>query len=294
MTIHRSRFTSYVVALTLGLGVVIGPSTRAEARRLSKAQAAAEEAATRRSAELAKALEKARTERAGMVAQASARADEGEVEAAATRLAEVAVEFDDPALAVEAAELYLRVPRGAAADKAQAIAQNTRALLAELPDPLLDPALDVRAVRIAGEEVPALVARCEVVERRAAVALRTRSRLALRGRREVRTGAVMTSLGVAGLGVLLGGVAVAHDRTQKLAAVSGRESLYDLSSLDAQGDRASTMLTVGALTSAVGLTIGAVLLAVGIREVRDNTRRARRAAFRVSPTPGGLYMVGRF
>ncbi|MBL9104492.1 MAG: hypothetical protein JNL82_26335 [Myxococcales bacterium] len=79
------------------------------------------------------------------------------------------------------------------------------------------------------------------------------------------------------------------DRADKLAAIAGQEPLYDLSSVDAQGRRATAMLAAGVVTATLGLVAGGVLLGHGVRE-----RRGRLARVQVAPTVAGLLVVGRF
>lgn len=277
-----------IIVTTLVASIAVhGPALAAPR---AKSRAAREEA--RRRDAVHEALDAARSQRAAVVAQARALADAGDPAAAATRLAEGAAELDDPALTVEAAERWLAAEGMSAAERAEALVAAAREQLADVPDALADRMLDVRTLRIHPAEAGPLRARLDDVTARIAE-LRRRAdeqrRLQRRARRQIHAGAALTSVGVAGLGLVFGGLAVRADRADKLAAIAGQEPLYDLSSLDAQGRRATAMIAAGVVTATLGLVAGGVLLGHGLRE-----RRGRLARVQVAPTVAGLLVVGRF
>jgi hypothetical protein len=251
-------------------------------------------AKSKRARLLEKALETARAQRAEVIAEARASDDP---QAGAARLAEATLELGDPALAVEAAAAYHDLRTAESTLKALQLISAAREQLAAYVDPDVDRSVDVRTIRLTRAEVDALLARCVVLDEQATALhqkIVARQRTERRARKELRAGAVATGLGVAGLGVLVGGLAVRADRRDKLAAIAGDEQRYDLSGLDAQSDRAGAMIAAGAITGVVGLVTGAVLLGLGARDLRGARPSGRHARVQVTPTTGGLLVVGRF
>lgn len=267
------------------------PASAAPTAAKSKQRPAAR---SKRAGQLEKALADARSERAEVLAQARA---DGDPQVGAARLAEAALALEDPALAVEAAAAYHDLRTRDSALEALRLVSGAREQLAAYVDPELDRSVDVTMVRLTAAEVDDLLARCAVLDEQATALhqkIVARQRVERRGRKEIRAGAVATGLGVAGLGLLVGGLAVRADRRDKLGAIAGDEQRYDLSGLDAQGDRAGAMITAGALTGVLGLVTGAVLLGLGARDLRGARPSGRHARVQVTPTTGGVLVVGRF
>jgi len=272
--------TVLVTILTLA---VAAPSP-AFAAPAAKSRPAKPVKLSKRARLIAEALAEARDQRSAVVAEARDLARGDDPRRGAVRLAEAAVELDDPALTVEAAAAYYEL-------------RTRESSLAALPDAEADTSVDVHTVRVSRGEVDGLLARCTVIDEDATALhqqILGRERMEQRGRKEIRTGAILTSVGVAGLGVFIGGLAVHADRQHKLDAVRGEEQRYDLSSLDAQGGRATGMIAAGAVTGAVGLIVGSVLLAAGSRNLRASKGGGRHARIQVAPTTAGLLVFGRF
>ncbi len=293
---------SSVLVTILTLAVAAPSPAFAAPAAKSKHQRAAKPAKpvklNKRARLIAEALAEAREQRAAVVAEARDLARGDDPRRGAVRLAEAAVELDDPALTVEAAAAYFELRTRESSLAALRLVSAAREQLAALPDAEADASVDVHTVRVSRGEVEGLLARCTVIDEDATALhqqILGRERLEQRGRKEIRTGAILTSVGVAGLGVFIGGLAVHADRQHKLDAVRGEEQRYDLSGLDAQGGRATGMIAAGAVTGAVGLVVGSVLLAAGSRNLRASKGGGgRHARIQVAPTTAGLLVFGRF
>lgn len=298
----RGRATRWALVVALGLGLAPAPAAakgKAAARGCgTKAECAAKKKAEARRQALASALFAAEEERVTILARAQAIGDAGDPEGMVAHLEDAVERTGDAILAVEVAAAASHVlGRGGEAATRAAI-ERARALLAAVPDFDADPTLDPKVARVAIGEVPALLRRCDTLEAIARGRERQdvkEAQLRRRGRMEVRAGAGLLSLGVGGLGLLIGGLGVEADRQAKLEPIRGHEAEYDLTSLDAQHDRANAMIGVGAVVGAIGVSAGAALLGVGVRDLRrGGGRLLERAQLRVAPGPGGVVVMGRF
>jgi hypothetical protein len=249
-----------------------------------------------RKKELDAALTKAQGERDQALARVQPLLGSGHPERAANHLLESALMYSDPVLHLEAAEQFL-----AAADrrhpdalaKGRETAAAARTLLTSVgADPMKDLTVDVRAARVPHANLDGLLDRCAAVEHR--LVLRgAELRRQRRGRQELVTGASLLAVGLTGAGVLASGLVYRGARERELAAIAGHEAEYDLSALDAQGRRADAMIGAGAVVGALGMVLGASLVALGARDLRGKPP-ARHAQLRVGPTLGGLVLSGRF
>ena len=113
---------------------------------------------------------------------------------------------------------------------------------------------------------------------------------------QLGAGATLLGIGLAGVGVLGGGLFLqrAYDREQdRLAARPDVDpASLDLGPLEAQGRRAKTMIGAGTVMTAAGLALGTALVITGSRAVH-RYRRAK-AELAVAPTIGGAVISGRF
>jgi hypothetical protein len=281
--------TILTIAIAAPSPAIAAPAAKSRQKRAAKPN--------KRATLLAEALAAAREQRAEVVAEARALSRGDDPRRGAARLAEAAVELDDPALTVEAAAAYHELRTKESSLAALRLVSAAREQLAALPDAEADASVDVLTVRVSRGEVEDLLARCAVLDEEATKLhqqILERERLERRGRKEIRVGAVLTSVGVAGLGVFIGGLAVNANRQDKLDAVRGEEQRYDLSGLDAQGGRATGMIAAGAVVGALGLVAGAVLLGTGARDLRASRVQRRHARIQVAPTATGLLVFGRF
>jgi hypothetical protein len=222
--------TILTIAIAAPSPAIAAPAAKSRQKRAAKPN--------KRATLLAEALAAAREQRAEVVAEARALSRGDDPRRGAARLAEAAVELDDPALTVEAAAAYHELRTKESSLAALRLVSAAREQLAALPDAEADASVDVLTVRVSRGEVEDLLARCAVLDEEATKLhqqILERERLERRGRKEIRVGAVLTSVGVAGLGVFIGGLAVNANRQDKLDAVRGEEQRYDLSGLDAQG-----------------------------------------------------------
>jgi len=307
---HRAaRGVALTLAFALAVPVAAAPNltlakkgkrkcgTRAECRE--KEEAAKRKAARNEAIELA--YEKAEAERAKTLDRTEARREAGDVEAAALLLGELADERGDAALQVEAAAVSIEVPGSEGVERAKSTLAHARLMLDEVRDPAADSTVDPSTIRVRPADVSILLDRCDTIE--AAIKNReaellmgesNRQKIERRGRQETAVGAGFISLGIAGLGLLGAGFGVEYDRERKLAPIEGHQDEYDLSSLDAQHERANTMIAVGAVVGAVGLSLGTALLVIGTRDRKRSRRRDERASFSILPGPGSVVITGHF
>lgn len=243
--------------------------------------------------------EEARSRRRTALERATAREAAGEGVAAARELALLAAHDDDPLLMIAAAELALaassvRDPSPLSLARGQARA--TGAALARL-DGAAKPADALARAGLDRAQADAAAARAEAVL--ASADARERSlRVARNGRGEMISGAVLTSIGVAGLGIMTGGLLLNRAAERELAAagLDGVDQLPngDRESFATQMDRASAMTAVGAVIGATGSALGVTLLAVGTRDLRRSGARDQRASLRLMPSLTGVTVAGRF
>ena len=244
--------------------------------------------AAQRQAALEQALAAAREQRHAVIREAR-ELTRNDPHAGAVRLAEAAVALDDLALVVEAAAAYVELRSEHATLQARRLAGAAREQLAAVPDPEADLTIDVQSVRLTRDEADALAARCAVIDEQAGalhqefVERRLRER---RGRTELRAGVVLTAVGLAGVGLLAGGLVSRDEPRFPDATRPNHLNTFDT--------RANAMIAAGAITAAAGLVTGAVLLGLGISDLRPTQRSRRHARVRVTPAIAGVHIIGRF
>ncbi len=111
-------------------------------------------------------------------------------------------------------------------------------------------------------------------------------------RAEIIVGSVLTVGGLAGVGVLAGGIFVKRSADRELEKGAGMSEemlapLYD------QQKRGETQMAAGAISGAIGLALGLALIGMGARDLKA-TRGKQSARLRVAPAFGGLVVFGRF
>jgi len=212
----------------------------------------------------------------------------GKLEDAARSLAVGAEAYDDPLLHLSAADAYLRLARSrgrtgvADDDRCLAHVRAARALLdAPTGEPRVDPA-----------QHATVLARADELGRQAE---RHKARMSVRrnGHGEVIAGAMLTTAGIASLGVMSGGLYLNRLSERELGRGEGRPA-DELAPLHAQERRAETMIAAGAIAGAAGLALGIALLTIGARDLKAARSEPLAARLRVAPTIGGLALAGRF
>lgn len=269
------------------LAVFLAVSIAAPSPAVAGSATTRRKAAQRRAA-LEQALAAAREQRHAVIREAR-ELTRNDPHAGAVRLAEAAVALDDLALVVEAADAYVALRSEHAALQARRLAGAAREQLAAVPDPEADLTIDVQSVRLTRDEADALAARCAVIDEQAGalhqefVERRLRER---RGRTELRAGVVLTAVGLAGVGLLAGGLVNRDEPRFPDATRPNHLNTFDT--------RANAMIAAGAITAAAGLVTGAVLLGLGISDLRSTQRSRRHARVQVTPAIAGVHIIGRF
>lgn len=128
-----------------------------------------------------------------------------------------------------------------------------------------------------------------------AEALRQEARNAARrrGQGELITGALLTTGGLAGVGVMAGGLFLNRLSDRELDKGAARPD-EDLVPLYDQKRQAETMIAAGAVAGAAGLALGVALLAIGARDLKAARGAPLAARVRIAPTLGGFVLAGRF
>jgi hypothetical protein len=121
-----------------------------------------------------------------------------------------------------------------------------------------------------------------------------RTRFAL----ELGVGSGLAAIGVTGMAVLGGGLYLDRQRQQQLEGLQAAgidPKLVDLAPLDAQGQRARAMITVGAIAGTAGLLAGGTMISLALLHRKAAAEGSgTRASLRVQPTLGGIRIEGRF
>lgn len=234
-------------------------------------------------------LERAASERAPIQEHAAKLDADGKPDEALQSLLVGAEANHDPVLYLSAAEATLkradRKGRSGVADDDRCIERVRIAqtlLQGAAPDsPRVDP-----------EEHPALLAWGDDLVKKAE---RHKQRMSARrnGSAELIAGAVLSTVGLAGFGVMAGGLYLNSVSERELDKGMGRPE-EDLAALQAQQRRAETMTAAGAISGAVGLALGIALISIGARDLKATRAEKPQARIRVAPTLGGLVIAGRF
>lgn len=270
--------------------IVLTDPTPAPSRKARRAAKAAKVARSKPHSKTVKsALERAASERAPIQEHAARLAADGKLDESLQSLLVGAEAYHDPILYLSAAEATLaradRKGRAGVADDDRCIehVRTAQTLLqaAAADSPRVDP-----------EEHPALLAWGDDLVKKAD---RHKQRMSARrnGGAELIAGAVLTTVGLAGFGVMSGGLYLNSVSERELAKGEGRPE-EDLADLHAQQRRAETMTAAGAISGAVGLALGIALISIGARDLKATRAEKLQARVRVAPTFGGLVIAGRF
>lgn len=263
------------------------PTTSRKARRAAKVAKVAR--SKPHSKAVKTSLERAASERAPIQEHAAKLDADGKPDEALQSLLVGAEAYHDPILYLSAAEATLkradRKGRSGVADDDRCIERvriaQTLLQAAAADSPRVDP-----------EEHPALLAWGDELVKKAE---RHKQRMSARrnGSAELIAGAVLSTVGLAGFGVMAGGLYLNSVSERELDKGMGRPE-EDLAALQAQQRRAETMTAAGAISGAVGLALGIALISIGARDLKATRAEKLQARIRVAPTLGGLVIAGRF
>lgn len=241
-------------------------------------------------------VEKAESERASLQAQAQALSDAGNLEGAVGLLAGGAEAMRDPVLHLAAADARQKLAQKRSADQAKADweasvrhCERAEALLAASSAGALD------AVRVDPDETAAMRAWSEQLRAAADAALpdlRRRTNPVRRNARgELIAGSIFLAGGLAGAGVMGGGLYLNAAANQELPKADGHPEY--IAPLEAQRKQGETMIAAGAVAGVLGLALGVTLVALGASDFKK-ARAESLARVRVSPTFGGVHLTARF
>lgn len=271
------------------------PSKRARASGKKRAKPRAPEPAPNVDAIKAQ-VDKAAAERAPLQEQAQALSDAGNLEGAVGLLAGGAEALRDPVLHLAAADARQKLARKRNADQAKADweaslrhCEHAEALLAAESAGAID------AVRVDPDEVDAMRAWSRELRANADAALpdlRRRTNPVRRNARgELISGSIFLAGGLAGLGVMAGGLYLSAAADRELPK-AGDNPDY-LAPLEAQKKQGDTMTAAGAVAGVLGVALGVTLVALGASDFKK-ARAEQLARVSVAPTLGGLWLSARF
>jgi hypothetical protein len=234
-------------------------------------------------------LERAAAERKPIQDHAKGLENAGRLEEAAKSMTVGAEAWDDPVLHLAAADLWIKLGqtrgRAGVADDDRGInhLRTAETLLKTAPaeSPRVDP-----------EEHATLQAWSSELE---AAARRHKSAMGVKknGHGQIIAGSLLGVTGLAGLGIMSGGLYLNSVSDRELAKGAGRPE-DELAPLRDQKKQGETMIAAGAITGAIGLAIGIALVSLGARDLKASRAEQLQARVRVAPTLGGLVLVGRF
>jgi len=234
-------------------------------------------------------LEKAASERLPIQDHARGLENAGRLEDAAKSMTVGAEAWDDPVLHLAAADLWIKL--GESHGRA-GIADDDRALLHVRTANALLANASAEAPRVDPEEHATLQAWGGELE---SAARRHKSAMSVKknGHGQIIAGSVLGVTGLAGIGVMSGGLYLSRLSDRELEKGAGRPD-EELDPLRDQKKQGETMTAVGAVTGAIGLAIGIALISLGARDLKASRSEQLQARVRVAPTLGGLVLVGRF
>lgn len=242
---------------------------------------------------LKSSLERAESERKSILEHAHSLETAGQADEAARSLVVGAEAYNDPMLHLSAAESYLKLAavkgRGGVPDDDRCLT-HVRIARAQLEAPPSE------TPRVDPDEHAALRAWSDELMTKAE---RHKAQMSVRrnGHGQLAAGAVLTTAGLASLGVMAGGLYLNRISERELDRGEGRPD-SELEPIHAQKKRGETMIAAGAIAGAVGLALGVALLTLGARDLKAARTEKLAARLRVAPTVaptfGGLVVVGRF
>jgi hypothetical protein len=234
-------------------------------------------------------LERAASERTPIQEHARSLETAGKLDEAVQSLLVGAQAYHDPVLYLIAAEGTLKIAqsRGRAG-----VADDERAVEYVRTAQGLLQAADPAAPRVDPEEHATLHAWGDDLVKQSE---RHRARMGVRrnGHGQLIAGGLLATAGLAGLGVMSGGLYLNNLSKRELARGEGRPE-EELAPLRDQQKQGETMIAAGAVLGAVGLALGIALVSLGARDLKAARTETLQARVRVAPTFGGLVVVGRF
>jgi len=245
-------------------------------------------------------VEKAEAERAPLQDQAQKLSDAGNLEGAVGLLAGGAEALRDPVLHLAAADARQKLARKRSADQAKAEWEaslrhidRADALLAASSGGALD------GIRVGPDDVETMHAWSTELRAAADGALpdlvRRTNPVRRNARGELIAGSIFLAGGLAGLGVMAGGLYLSKSADRELPK-AGDNPEY-LAPLEAQKKQGDTMTAAGAVAGVLGVALGVTLVALGASDFKK-ARMEQLARVSITPTfaPtfGGLSMSARF
>lgn len=234
-------------------------------------------------------LERAAAERRPIQDHAKSLENAGQLADAVKSMSLGAEAYDDPVLHLAAADLNLKLAesRGRAGvpedEQALVHVRKARQLLANA---------SAEAPRVDPEEHATLGAWADELT---GAANRHKAAMGVKknGHGQIIAGSVLGAIGLAGLGVMSGGLYLKNVSDRELEKGAGRPD-EDLAPLRDQEKRGETMIAAGAVAGAIGLSIGIALVTIGARDLKASRSEPNQARLRVAPTIGGIVLAGRF
>jgi hypothetical protein len=277
--------------------IVLDDTSGPSASKKPKAKSGKKGASAKARAEAIKAqIEKAEAERAPLQEQAQKLSDAGNLEGAVGLLAGGAEALRDPVLHLAAADARQKLARQHSADRAKADweasvrhCEQAEALLAASDAGALD------GIRVNPEETEALRAWSQQLRDQAGGMLPVLEKKTNPVRRNARgeliAGSLFLAGGLAGFGVMAGGLYLSGSAQRELPKADGKPEY--LAPLEAQRKQGDTMIAAGAVAGALGVILGVTLVALGATDLKK-ARAEQLARVRVAPTFGGLTLTARF
>ncbi|MBZ5708922.1 hypothetical protein [Nannocystis pusilla] len=253
-----------------------------------------------REAVISAQVEKAEAERAPLQDQAQKLSDAGNLEGAVGLLAGGAEALRDPVLHLAAADARQKLARKRSADQAKAEweaslrhVDRADALLAASSGGALD------GIRVSPDDVETMHAWSTELRAAADGALpdlvRRTNPVRRNARGELIAGSIFLAGGLAGLGVMAGGIYLSRSADRELPKANDNPDY--IAPLEAQKKQGDTMTAAGAVAGVLGVALGVTLVALG---ATDFKKAKMEQLSRVSvaptfaPTYGGLYLSARF
>lgn len=244
---------------------------------------------TRTSKGMKASLERAAAERKPIQDHAKGLENAGRLEEAAKSMTVGAEAWDDPVLHLAAADLWIKLgqTRGRAG-----VADDDRGLNHLRTAETLLKTAAAESPRVDPEEHATLQAWAGELD---SAARRHKSAMSVKknGHGQIIAGSLLGVAGLAGLGIMSGGLYLNSVSDRELAKGAGRPD-EELAPLRDQKKQGETMIAAGAITGAIGLAIGIALVSLGARDLKASRAEQLQARVRVAPTLGGLVLVGRF
>lgn len=237
-------------------------------------------------------VDKATAERVPLQQEAQRLSDAGNLEGAVGLLAGGAEALRDPVLHLAAADARQKLAKRRSAEQAKADweaslrhCDRADALLAASSGGAID------GIRVDPDEVAAMHAWS--AELRSAADgtlpdLRRRTNPVRRNARgELIAGSLFLAGGLAGLGVMAGGIYLSRSADRELPKAEGNPEY--LAPLEAQQKQGDTLTAAGAVSGVLGVALGVTLVALGATDLKK-ARAEQFARIRVAPTLRGLWV----